>query len=62
MRPADLLGADEVFITASTRQVVPIVRIDERKIGDGTPGPMTKRLIALYRDNVRTLMRATKPE
>lgn len=56
LRPGDLLGADEVFITASSREVVPIVRIDARVIGDGAPGPMTKRLIDLYRDKVHTLM------
>jgi branched-subunit amino acid aminotransferase/4-amino-4-deoxychorismate lyase len=52
----DLLGVDEVFITASSREVVPIVRIDARVIGDGAPGPMTKRLIDLYRDKVHTLI------
>jgi branched-chain amino acid aminotransferase len=60
LRPADLLNADEVFITASARQVVPVVRIDDRAIGDGTPGPVTRRLIGLYRDKVQSLMRANK--
>lgn len=56
--PGDLMDADEVFITASARQVVPIVRIDDRTIGQGIPGPVTKRLIDLYRGKVQSLMRA----
>jgi len=45
----DLLGADEVFLTSTTREVVPIVRVDERVIGNGTPGPVTLRLLDAYR-------------
>lgn len=45
----DLLGADEVFLTSTTREVVPIVRVDERVIGTGTPGPVTRRLLEAYR-------------
>ena len=45
----DVLSADEVFLTSTTRGVVPIVQIDERRIGDGVPGPVTRELIALYR-------------
>lgn len=56
--PDDLFDSDEVFITASARQIVPIVRIDDRAIGQGVPGTMTKRLMALYHDKVQFLMRA----
>ncbi|HXV59199.1 MAG TPA: aminotransferase class IV [Vicinamibacteria bacterium] len=55
--PDELLAADEVFITASARQIVPIVRVDGVTIGGGRPGPLTRRLILLYRDKVRALMR-----
>ena len=41
--PDELLGADEVFITASSRQVVPIVKVDEQPIADGRPGPVTQK-------------------
>jgi branched-chain amino acid aminotransferase len=54
----DLLEADEVFITASAREIVPIVRIDARVVGNGAPGPITKRLIDLYREKVHDLMNA----
>ncbi len=55
--PDELLGADEVFITASSRQVVPIVKVDEQPIADGRPGPVTQKLISLYREKVHALMR-----
>lgn len=44
-----LLGADEVFLTASTRELVPVVRIDDVPIGTGHPGPVTHRLLEAYR-------------
>ena len=45
----DLFAADEVFLTSTTREVVPIVRVDERVIADGMPGPLTRRLLVVYR-------------
>jgi len=58
--PEDLLAADEVFMTASSRQIVPIVRVDDETIGEGKPGPVTKELIEYYREKVRALMRTTE--
>ena len=46
---ADLHDADEVFITGTTFEVTPVVGIDGRTIGGGTPGPTTKRLLEAYR-------------
>lgn len=46
----EALGADEVFLTSTTRGVVPIVRIDERTIGTGEPGPVTRELVRRYRN------------
>jgi branched-chain amino acid aminotransferase len=40
----DLYVADECFLTGTAAEVVPVVRIDQRTIGDGKPGPLTKRL------------------
>ena len=45
----EVLGADECFLTSSVRDVVPITRIDDRVIGDGAVGPLTRTLMALYR-------------
>jgi len=46
---ADALSADEAFLTSTTRGVVPITRIDDVAIGDGTPGPVTRDLMARFR-------------
>jgi len=40
---------DEAFITSSSRGVVPVVQIDDSVLGDGTPGPFTRRIGAAYR-------------
>jgi branched-chain amino acid aminotransferase len=45
----DLLGADEAFLTSTTKEIVPIVRVDERDIGGGLPGPITLALLTEYR-------------
>ena len=44
----DALAADEVFLTSTTRGVVPIVRLDETPVGDGSPGPITRDLMARW--------------
>jgi branched-chain amino acid aminotransferase len=49
LRDADLLGADEAFLTSTTKEIVPIVRVDDRSIGTGQPGPVTQALLAEYR-------------
>jgi branched-chain amino acid aminotransferase len=48
----DLFGADEVFLTSTTREIVPIVTIDERTVGTGEPGPVTKELLAEFRRRI----------
>jgi branched-chain amino acid aminotransferase len=47
--PKDLETADEAFITSTTRELSPVVRIDDRVIGTGKPGSVTKKLLAGYR-------------
>jgi branched-chain amino acid aminotransferase len=44
----DLFNADECFVTGTGAEIMPVVKIDGRKIGAGTPGPLTKRLVAEY--------------
>lgn len=44
----DLYNADEVFITNSVMQIMPIVKIDNNKVGNGIPGPITKSLMVAY--------------
>jgi branched-chain amino acid aminotransferase len=49
LKDADLFGADEAFFTSTTREIVPIVKVDDRAIGSGKPGEVTKRLLAEFR-------------
>jgi branched-chain amino acid aminotransferase len=53
----DLLKADEVFITSTTRGVVPATRIDDRVVGNGAPGPVTLALRNAYERKARELTR-----
>jgi branched-chain amino acid aminotransferase len=46
----DLYTADEVFVTGTAAEIGPIVRIDGRCIGDGNPGPVTKKLMKAFRE------------
>jgi branched-chain amino acid aminotransferase len=45
-----LYVADESFLTGTAAEVIPVVEIDGRKIGTGTPGPYTRQLVKLYRE------------
>jgi branched-chain amino acid aminotransferase len=54
----DLLGADEAFLTSTTREAVPIVQVDDRTIGSGAPGPVTRALLDGYRRRAQELTRA----
>ena len=45
-----LAQAEEVWITSSTREIVPVTQLDSRAIGDGRPGPLWKTITAHYRD------------
>jgi branched-chain amino acid aminotransferase len=55
LKDADLIGADESFLTSTTREVVPIVQVDDRPIGTGAPGPITRALLEGYRKKARAL-------
>ncbi len=52
MTPYDLYTADEVFLTSTAGGTLPILSIDGRVIGDGKPGPVTKRLMSLYKEEL----------
>ncbi len=45
----DLYIADECFLTGTAAEVIPVVKIDRRAIGDGQPGKVTEKLIAAFR-------------
>ena len=45
-----LRTADEVWLTSSTKEILPITRVDGHAVGNGKPGPMHKRMFALYKE------------
>jgi branched-chain amino acid aminotransferase len=49
LRPEDLEGADEVFITSTVREIVPVTRVGDIAVGSGRPGPVTARLHHAFR-------------
>jgi len=61
IREDDLFGADEAFITGTTFEITPVVQVDSRVIGSGTPGPMARRLLDAYRKTAHELTLAAKP-
>ena len=50
---SDLYTADEAFMTGTAAEVVPISSVDDRAVGDGTPGPLTRKIQDTYRAAVR---------
>jgi branched-subunit amino acid aminotransferase/4-amino-4-deoxychorismate lyase len=57
LRDEDLFGADEAFLTSSTREVVPVVQVDQQAIGNGAPGPITRLLLGRFRARADELTR-----
>ena len=50
----DLFNADECFLTGTAAEIIPVVKIDSRIIGDGKPGKMTLKLLADFRKLAKT--------
>ncbi len=46
----DIYTADECFLTGTAAEVIPVAELDRRPIGDGKPGPVTRDLIARFRE------------
>ncbi len=49
----EFLLADEVFLTASSKEIVPVVRVDAHVIGTGVPGKVTKKLMEIFANFVK---------
>ncbi len=48
----ELLDLDEVFLSGTTTEIMPVVRVDGRDIVDGEPGPVTRKLIRSFNDSL----------
>lgn len=47
---SEVFDADEVLLSSATKEVLPVISIDGRLIGDGQPGPIYRKLYAAYQD------------
>ena len=52
----DLLGADECFISSSTREVVPVTQVNDRVLSNGKPGEITQKVARLFREYVQKVI------
>ena len=59
---AEVRGADEIWVTSSSKEVLPIVTLDGKAVGAGRPGPVFARMYQLYQDFKQKVMRAGKRE
>lgn len=48
LEPAELMAAEELFLTSTIREIAPVVRVDDRAIGSGAVGEITRRVRAAY--------------
>ena len=53
LTPFDVISADEAFLTGTAAEVIPMVTLDTRPIGTGKPGPVTLRLMELFREHTK---------
>ena len=53
MTPFDVHTADEAFLTGTAAEVIPMVTLDARPVGDGRPGPVTRDLMARFREHTK---------
>jgi branched-chain amino acid aminotransferase len=52
--PADVYAADECFLTGTAAEVIAVTSVDDKPIGDGKVGPVTKKLLTAFREFIRT--------
>ena len=57
---AEVRAADEIWVTSSSKEVLAIVELDGKPVGDGRPGPVFHRMHQLYQEFKQKVMRAGK--
>jgi len=50
----DIYVADECFLTGTAAEIIPVVRVDSREIGDGRPGKITLKLLQMFREETNS--------
>ncbi|HET7365474.1 MAG TPA: D-amino acid aminotransferase [Burkholderiales bacterium] len=59
---AEVRAADELWVTSSSKEILAVVRLDGRPVGDARPGPVFRRMYRLYQDFKQQVMRAGRRE
>lgn len=59
---SEVRSADELWVTSSSKEVLAVVSLDGKKVGDGRPGPVFARMYQLYQEFKQKVMRAGKRE
>jgi len=54
----ELRNADEIFVTSTTSEVMPVVKLDEREVGNGKPGEVTRKLQTLFVEEFEAVKQA----
>jgi D-alanine transaminase len=57
---AEVRSADEIWVSSSSKEVLPVVALDGRRVGEGRPGPVFARMYQLYQEFKQKVMRAGK--
>ena len=57
---AEVRSADEIWLSSSSKEVLPVVALDGRRVGEGRPGPVFARMYQLYQEFKQKIMRAGK--
>lgn len=58
---SELVSANEIWVSSSSREILPVTTLDGNRVGDGVPGPVFKRMHALYQEYKAQVMRAAAP-
>ena len=58
IREAEVRAADEIWLTSSTKEVLAVTTLDGKPVGDGRPGPLFRRMHALFQEHKASLARA----
>jgi D-alanine transaminase len=57
---AEVRAADEIWLTSSSKEVLAVVTLDGKRVGDGRPGPLFRQMYGLYQEFKQKVMRAGK--
>ncbi len=52
---AELLAADEIWITSSTKEIMPVVKLNDKSVGNGKPGAVSRKLFGIFQEYKRML-------